>query len=513
MKITVETRSPSELEADLLVLPLPELEPETLRWPRRWAAVDEALGGRIRSALASGDFRARRAESLLLYGDPDAPLRRVLLVGLGPEAKLDADVLRDAGAVVATAAWPREVEKVELLVPPLRQPRPPAAAQALAEGLVLGSYAFDRYQSEQPPRPPEQASIRVEKGRDLRAVREAVRTGVVLAESQNLARDLSNEPPNAMAPAALARRAQEMAREVGLRCRVLEPAELRRRQFGALLAVAGGSANPPRLVVLEHHAPGSRRTRKTPPARRRTVCVVGKGVTFDSGGLSLKPSASMPGMKHDMSGAAVVIGVMRAVALLKLPLHVVGIVGAVENMPSGTAYRPADILTSLSGRTIEVTNTDAEGRLVLADALHFARTEFEPEALIDLATLTGACGIALGSWAAAVLGNHDRLARRVREAGEATGERYWQLPLWDVHREFMKSSIADVKQTGGREAGTITAAAFLSHFVGDTPWAHLDIASVSDTDTPRPGQPKGATGFGVRSLVELLRGMRQMRLD
>jgi leucyl aminopeptidase len=243
------------------------------------------------------------------------------------------------------------------------------------------------------------------------------------------------------------------------------------------------------------------------------VCLVGKGVTFDSGGLSIKPSASMVKMKHDMSGAAAVIGAMRAAALLKLPLHVVGVVGAVENLPSATAYRPDDILESLSGRTIEVTNTDAEGRLVLADALHFARTEYAPEAMLDLATLTGAASIALGSWCAAVLGNHDRLARMVADAGEATGERYWQLPLWDVHREFMKSQVADVKQTGGREAGTITAAAFLAHFAGDTPWAHLDIASMAETDTPRPGQPKGATGFGVRSLVELLRGLPKARLD
>ncbi|MDX1648413.1 MAG: leucyl aminopeptidase [Myxococcota bacterium] len=510
MEVTVESRAPEEREADLVVLPLPEVDRERPALPSRWSALDEALEGRVAAVLASGDFRGRRAESLLLYGDPEEGPRRVLLVGLGPEPKADADALREAAAVAVTAALPREVETLELLAPPLRQPRPAGAAQALAEGLVLGAYRFDRYQSERGPQPPARATLRVEKGADLRAARRAARDGVVLAESQNLARDLSNEPPNALAPADVAREARRMAKETGLRVRVLEPAELRRRGFGAMMAVAQGSANPPRLIVLEHNAPGRGKGTR---ARRRTVCLVGKGVTFDSGGLSLKPSASMATMKHDMSGAAAVIGAMRAVALLKLPLHVVGVVGAVENMPSGTAYRPDDILKSLSGRTIEVTNTDAEGRLVLADALHFARTEYEPEAMIDLATLTGACVIALGSWSAAVLGNHDRLARLVMEAGEATGERYWQLPLWDAHREFMKSQIADVKQTGGREAGTITAAAFLSHFVGETPWAHLDIAPVANTDTPRPGQPRGATGFGVRSLVELLRSLRRARLD
>jgi leucyl aminopeptidase len=238
------------------------------------------------------------------------------------------------------------------------------------------------------------------------------------------------------------------------------------------------------------------------------VCVIGKGVCFDSGGLSLKPSASMEKMKHDMSGGAAVIGALRAAALLKLPLHVVGLIGAVENMPSGTAYRPDDIVTTLSGQTIAIANTDAEGRLVLADVLHHARTTYEPAAMIDLATLTGACGVALGPWCAAVLGNDQRLVARLLAAGEATGERYWQLPLWPVHKEHMKGQVADVKQTGGREGGTITAAAMLWHFVGDTPWAHLDIAPVADTDKTTPLQPYGATGFGVRSVVEVLRGWK-----
>ena len=280
--------------------------------------------------------------------------------------------------------------------------------------------------------------------------------------------------------------------------------------MGALLAVAGGSANPPQLIVLEHGAPrrGAKAGRRRPP-----VCLVGKGVTFDSGGLSLKPTASMVTMKHDMSGGAAVIGALRACALLKLPLHVVGIVGAVENMPSGTAYRPDDILTSMSGKTIEVGNTDAEGRLVLADVLHFAKTEYRPAALVDVATLTGACSVALGTWAAAVLSNHERLGELVRRAGDLAGERFWPLPLWDVHREHMRSQVADVRQVAGRDGGTITAAAFLWHFAGnDVPWAHLDIAPTANTERGSAIQPAGATGFGVRTLVELLRGWREQRL-
>lgn len=331
-------------------------------------------------------------------------------------------------------------------------------AQALAEGVVLASYRFDRFREprEADPGRLRSAVLLVERGGELRAVRAAASTGTILAESQNVARDLSNEPPNALPPAALARAAEKIAKEAGLRVRILEPAELRRRKMGALLAVAQGSQNTPRLIVLEHNAPArSRRkaTRSRGASRRRTVCLVGKGVTFDSGGLSLKPSASMAKMKHDMSGGAAVIGAMRAAALLKLPLHVVGVVGAVENMPSGVAYRPDDILTSASGKTIEVTNTDAEGRLVLADSLHFARTEFAPDAMVDVATLTGACAVALGTWAAAVLSNDERLSDLVVKSGERVGERFWPLPLWDVHREFMRSRIADVKQTGGREGG------------------------------------------------------------
>ena len=347
----------------------------------------------------------------------------------------------------------------------------------------------------------------------MRAARAAASVGVCVAESQNLARDLSNEPPNALPPAGIARAAQKLAREVGLRARVLGPAEIRKRKLGAMLAVGGGSVHSPRLIVLEHNAPAKARGGKRPRHRPTTICLVGKGVTFDSGGLSLKSPTNMVKMKHDMSGGATVIATLRAAALLKVPLHVVGIVGAVENMPSGTAYRPDDIVTAGSGQTIEIKNTDAEGRLVLADCLHLARSEFEPEALIDVATLTGACAIALGPWAAAVLGNNERLSDRIIKAGEKTGERFWPLPLWEVHREHMRSQLADVKQTGGREAGTITAAAFLSHFVGETPWAHLDIASTADTDRSGPLQPSGATGFGVRTLCEVLRNWGRVKVD
>jgi len=520
MQIRVESRAPASQEADLLAVPLLQHDPSRWKLPPRLAALDQGLGGQLARVLATGDFRGRRNESLLLYGDAELPARRLLLVGLGEEGTLEAAGLRDAAGVAVRAAEARRAERIAVVVPTVRRLRAAAVAEALAQGATLGGYRFDRYQTPREEGGPSRlasATLLLERASDLRAARAAVVAGVHVAESQNLARDLSNEPPNVLPPAALARAAERVAREVGLRVRVLEPAALRRHKLGALLAVAQGSRNTPRLIVLEHNAPPQKRgkagARKAQGARRRpTVVLVGKGVTFDSGGLSLKPAASMAKMKHDMSGGAAVIGALRAAALLRLPLHVVGVVGAVENMPSGSAYRPDDIITSASGKRIEISNTDAEGRLVLADALHFARTEFEPDAMVDLATLTGACAVALGPWAAAVLSPHERLGELSVKCGEAAGERLWRLPLWDVHREHMRGKLADVKQTGGREGGTITAAAFLSHFVGDTPWAHWDIASTADTEQTSPTQVPGATGFGVRALVELLRAFPSARI-
>ncbi len=523
MQVNVQTRAAAGARVDLLAVPLVELDARRWRLPARAAALDRASGGRITAVIESGDFRGKRGESALIHAPEGLAARRLLLVGLGKESDLDTDGLREAAGIAVGAASARGAEKLAVTGITTRRLRAAAAAQALAEGAVLASYRFDRYRKRaEDAKPPAASAALLFEGAsasDARAARAAASTGVILAESQNVARDLSNEPPNELPPAVLAREAERVAKETGLRCRVLEVAELRRRKMGAILAVGGGSSRPPRLIVLEHNAPGGRGRKKKgrsgkAPRRRPTVCLVGKGITFDTGGISLKPTTSMVKMKHDMSGGAAVIGALRAAALLKLPLHVVGIVSAAENMPSGTAYRPDDIVATASGRTVEVANTDAEGRMVLADALHFAQEEFEPAAMVDVATLTGACAVALGTWAAAVLGNDERLVEALRRAGDTTGERFWQLPLWDVHREHMRSQIADVKQTGGRDGGTITAAAFLWHFVSDdTPWAHLDIASTADTERKGPLQPRaGATGFGVRTLVELLRSWRHTKL-
>jgi leucyl aminopeptidase len=349
-------------------------------------------------------------------------------------------------------------------------------------------------------------TLLVPQGQNLRASREAARRGVVIAESQNVARDLSNQPPNVLSPEQLAAEARKVAREVGLRARVFDVPELERRKMNAILAVGGGSARPPRLIALEYTPKGAGRT-------SRPFCIVGKGITFDSGGISIKPAQGMDEMKHDMSGGATVIGVLRACALLALPVRVIGVIGAAENLPDGKAYRPGDIVRAASGKTIEVLNTDAEGRVVLADALHFAKTEYDPVAIVDLATLTGACVVALGRWATGLFGSHAGLIDLIRAAGEATGELAWPMPLLDGHKREIRSEVADIKNTGGRNAGASTAAAFLSHFVGDTPWAHLDIAGTAWTTTPQGGyQPRGATGVGVRMLLALLRAWDDAKL-
>jgi leucyl aminopeptidase len=512
MLVTADARNPVDAEGDLLALPLAELPKSGARLPARAAALDRALGGRIAAVLESGDFRGKAGTSLCLYPDAGLRCRRLLLVGLGEESKLDLEALRTAASTAVVQAASRRAERVALVAPPLRRAGPDDAARALAEGAVLGGYRFDAYQKGDDERPGEVKSVALlfERPGDLRAARAGAREGAILAESQNLARDLSNEPANALPPAELAARAQRVAREVGLRCRVLGVPEMRRLGMGAILAVGQGSAHPPRLVVLEH-LPG--RAGAAPRKGKGAVCVVGKGITFDSGGLSIKPAQGMEEMKHDMSGAAAVIGALRACALLRIPLPVVGIVGAAENMPSGTAYRPGDIVTSMSGKTIEILNTDAEGRVVLADALHYARATYEPRAIIDLATLTGACVVALGKWAAGLFGSHEGLVEIVRRAGEATGEKVWPLPLWEEHKKAVRSEVAQLKNTAGRDAGPSTAAAFLAAFTGDTPWAHLDIAGTSWTAKPAGHQPRGATGVGVRLVVETLRRLRDAKLS
>jgi leucyl aminopeptidase len=501
MQVQVRPRDPRELECDGLIVPIAQTE----RLPRALRALDASLEGRIAAYLENGDFRGH-AGQLTCFPGGGIRAARVVLVGLGPDARLNAEGLRTAAGRAVGPLIGAKAKRAALLVPGVRRAAPADVGQALTEGAVLGAYRFDKYQTlEEPPPALERLDLLPVDGRQTAGLRRGAQLGSVIAAATNLARDLSNEPGSVHTPAWMARRARALGRESGLKVSVLAEAQLAREKMGGILAVGRGSANPPRLIVFEHGAAPAARARRG--RKRPTIALVGKGITFDTGGISLKPAASMVEMKHDMSGGAAVFGAMRAIAELKLPLHVVGVVACAENKPDGNAYLPGDIVTTSSGKTIEVINTDAEGRVVLSDALHYA-TRYEPDAIVDLATLTGACVVALGSACCGLMGNDERLISKVRSAGDRSFERAWPLPLWDEHRRQIKGTVGDLKNTGGREAGALTAAAFLSHFVGEIPWAHLDIAGTAWTTSGQPYCARGATGFGVRLLLELLRGWK-----
>ncbi|MEE2665495.1 MAG: leucyl aminopeptidase [Myxococcota bacterium] len=505
MQVSVRAQALSKARADWLVIPVAQLtaapggSKKPQRLPPAVAALDRACGGPIAALVARGDFAGKRGETAVLYPTGKATPARLLLRGLGEEKDLEGQRRRMAAGSAVKRVRGKRATTVALAMPKVRRITPAAVAQALCEGAVLGAYRFDRYKQQKPDSPsgPRSVTLLFEGG-ELRAVRQAVHDGQILADAQNLARDLSNEPANELPPVKLASAARAVARRTGLRCRVLDVKQMEKLEMGAILAVGQGSANPPRMIVMEHVP--KRKTRKTP-----TVCLVGKGITFDTGGISIKPSGNMHEMKHDMSGAAAVVGAMQAVGKLALPIHVVGVIAAAENMPGGRAYRPGDVVRSMSGKTIEILNTDAEGRVVLADALHYARSEFRPDAMVDLATLTGACVVALGRWATGVFSRDDGLAAALVQAGQTTGETTWRMPLFDEHERAMKSTVGDLKNAGARDAGASTAAGFLAAFAGDGPWAHLDIAGTAWGSKADGCNVAGATGVGVRMLLEWLR--------
>ena len=370
-------------------------------------------------------------------------------------------------------------------------------SQGLIEGIYLGLYQFTEFKTEEREKIKEvkQAHIVIPDEKKISRVQESVDAAEIISGAVYLTRDLVSRPANRKTPSMLAQVAKGVAESNGLRVKVLNVDEMKKLGMGALLGVASGSREPPKFILLEY---------KPRKSGLDTLVVIGKAITFDSGGLSLKPPENMDKMKHDMGGGAAAIGIMQAASRLRLPLHLIALIPATENLPSGSAYRPGDILNSLSGKTIEVISTDAEGRLILADALAYSQ-QFKPKAIIDLATLTGACIIALGEDVTGMMGNDDGLKARVRLAADRTGEKVWELPLWEEYEELIKSDIADVKNVGGRPAGTIIGGAFLKKFVGEYPWVHLDIAGPVWTQKDRPYIPKGATGVGVRLVVQLLR--------
>jgi leucyl aminopeptidase len=455
---------------------------------------DEAtLGAVARAVAAAPRFHGKKSELLPLIGPPGVPVSRVVAAGLGRKEAVDARLLQDlGGALVAHLNGAGESEAtVAIDLGDDAKLQPAEAAANLALGAALRAYRFDKYRTtEKPERKPTLARLTVATPKPA-AAREAHRRQAAVAEAVAFTRDLVSEPANVLYPESLAEQAASLA-ATGLTVEVLDEKRLAELGMGALLGVAQGSARPPRVVVMQHRGG---------PADSPPVAFIGKGVTFDTGGISIKPAAGMGEMKWDMAGAGVVIGLMRLFATRNAKVNAVGIAGLVENMPSGTAQRPGDIVRSLSGQTIEVLNTDAEGRLVLADALWYCQDRFKPRLMVDLATLTGAVVVALGHEHAGLFANSEELAERLIAAGQAVGERLWRLPLADSYDRAIDSDAADVKNIAGdRAAGSIIGAQFLKRFVNDVPWAHLDIAGVAWSKKDAPTVPKGATAFGVRLL-------------
>lgn len=462
-------------------------------------AVDVALGGAIRALIAAGDFRGKRNEVAVLYPVGEFPARRVLLVGLGKAEKFTVESIRQAAATVARKARDLGATQLHTLVhgAGIGGIETEIAAQAVVEGTILGLYRYQELKTQlDDVRPDPETLVLVELDpAKLDAIKAGARAGQIIAEATCLARNLVNRPANVATPSRIAETAQVMADVVGLQCRIMEKPEMESLGMGALLSVNKGGGEPAKMVILEHNA-----DREDLP----TVVLVGKGITFDSGGISIKPSQDMWKMKDDMAGAAAVISAIGAVAQLDLPLHVVALAPLTENMPDAWASKPGDVVKSLKGLTVEIHSTDAEGRMVLIDTLTYA-AQFNPQAIIDIATLTGAQAVALGSPAAAVMGD-DGIIERLRAAGNATYDRVWPMPLFEEYGEQLKTDVADLRHVGSRMGGSITAGFFLSKFVPEgVPWVHIDMAAQGIADEDRPYIPRGGTGYGVRLLVEALR--------
>ncbi|TVR63814.1 MAG: leucyl aminopeptidase [Gemmatimonadales bacterium] len=511
MRLHYLAASPWDQAADLLALVIFQQNgDEGLDEPA--LELDRRLGGLLRQALDDGDFRGREEDRLdfFLPGATPGP-RRAVILGGGKVAEADADLVRRCAGRAVRAAESRSLTRVHFVLPD-RSHLPASipddvAVQAAAEGLGLAAWDFRELKGA--PSSPESAPPPLLEEGWVHAPWEgsgdvgprAVEVAAAVVAGQNLARDLQWRPGNIATPTHLAEVAQELGREHGLAVRILGPAEMEEERMGALLSVARGSDQEPRLMVLEHRGGGD----------EAPLALVGKGLTFDSGGISLKPAAGMEDMKYDMSGGAAVLGAMKTVAMLDLPVNVVGVVPSSENLVNGSANKPGDVVTTRAGKTVEIINTDAEGRLILCDALSWVVDHHAPQAVVDCATLTGACVTALGHHAAAVMGTDETLIDQLRSAGDASGERCWPLPLWKAYRKQLESPVADLKNVGGRPAGSITAGWFLAEFVGDTPWAHLDIAGTAYGTEELPYQRKGGFGFPTRLLVEWVRSRADRR--
>ncbi|MBM3220001.1 MAG: leucyl aminopeptidase [Candidatus Rokubacteria bacterium] len=491
MKVEVVSGALGEVKADAVVV---GMSADDKKLPAGLAALDRQASGRIAAVLAAEKFQGKPGAVTHLHVADGFGASRIVVTGLGSRTEMAAEMVRRAAAAGVRRARDLGARTVALDVLGDRLPAR-ERAHAAVEGAVLGTYVFDRYKREKSEKAVETLRVVAPDRRQTREVTEGARRGEVFAEGTWLARDLINAPANDVHPTYVAEVARQIAREGKLKIKVLERDECAKLGMGAFLGVAKGSEQPPKFIHLTY-TPSGRATKR--------VAIVGKGITFDSGGLDLKSAEGMARMKNDMSGAAAVLGIMKALPKLGARVEVHGLIAATENMPSGSAIRPGDILRAMNGTTIEIGNTDAEGRLTLADALCYAAKFIEPQEMIDMATLTGACVVALGALCSGLFANDQRLADRLLASARAAGERAWQLPLIDEYKEQFKSDVADLNNTGGRNGGAITAGLFIKEFAGTIPWAHLDIAGPAFIDKDSPLGPKGATGVGVRTLLTYL---------
>lgn len=494
MKISVKKGNLVDTKSQAIILTLFE---DNKKLTGLALEIDKISNGLISELIGNGDFEAKSSQISVVYTRGTIPAKRIALLGLGKQKEFNLEKLRAAFASVMRQLRSLNIKEAATsinlnLVPGKKE----QVVEAAVEGALLGLYQYTPYKTvdREELKNMDELNI-IADAKDYSLIDSAVKKARIIADAVYLARDMVSAPSNEMTPSIMARKAQDIAKRKNMTCKVLDKDKMKELGMNALLAVASGSMEEPKFIILEYS--GGRK--KDAP-----IALVGKGLTFDSGGISIKPADKMDEMKTDMSGGAAVMAAIMAAADMQIPLNVVALIPASENMPSGSAFKPGDILKSYSGKTIEILSTDAEGRLLLADALAYA-SEFIPQAVIDVATLTGACVIALGDDVSGMLGTDDKLKREIEKASKNTGELVWELPLWEHYHEQIKSDIADYKNAGGRSAGTITAAAFLSKFVGDYPWVHLDIAGPARADKDKPYIPKGASGVPVRLLVEFLR--------
>ena len=472
---------------------------------------DEAIRSTVKTLYTLGDFKGNREEDILLYPNQfeqrdKFSCKRVLLMGTG-ELKKDRDKnllyedFRVIGGTISAIARKVKAEELLLVLPEFLEERLPKLAAHLTEGMVLGNYQFKKYKKKEGDKGKYDGLVSIKIHGKGGPLRKAVRSAAIWSDAALVARDMANEPANHWTPDHFSSFGRNLAKKTDLLCKVLSKSQLQKMGMGGIIAVNQGSNTEPRMIVLEHR----------PKSFAKTVLLVGKGITFDSGGISLKPAAGMEDMKYDMCGGAAVISTMQAVAEEKPDVRVVAIVPATDNLASGSAVKPGDVITHYNGVTSEVINTDAEGRLILADALAYGIKKYKPDCVVDLATLTGAVIIGLGHHRTGLMSNNDVLSEELSRAGEETGEKVWRLPLDPEYTKQIESEVADIKNIGGRPGGTITAAAYLQKFVGDTPWAHLDIAGTAWEYTKKSYIPKGPSGIGVRLLLNFINNCSRLK--